>query len=192
LVRLFRQVGFCEALVEYKQPLLGLEYSDTTIGATLVLLPRVEMKSISRSRFVELVSAIYKKHYGEWYSIYPETRTQYQKHLEELLNELKRRLGDKTEVQLRGPERDFADAVAKSGPPLQEAIFYIGKVAASAVATAIFHILLLHKMESSPVWILGISISIFILLVVTISLTDRKRFEAFKLLISLVSRFFDR
>lgn len=79
LIRLFRQVGFYEALVNYKQPLLGLEHPDTAIQATLLVLPRVEMDAISRSRFLELISAIYRKHYAEWYSIYTDTADEYKR-----------------------------------------------------------------------------------------------------------------
>jgi hypothetical protein len=192
LIRLFRHVGFSEVLAYYEQPLLGVEHTDTAIKATLMILPRVEMSTISKVRFLEIVSAIYFRHYVKWYSIYLETSVTYKASVETLLARLQNHLADKTEIQLRSPEREFSDATTPKTPPLREALFYVVKIIASGIATAAFHLLLKNKMQSSPVWILGISISVFILLAVTISLTDKKRFYAFKLLVSLVSKFFDR
>jgi hypothetical protein len=192
LIRLFHQIGFCEVMAEYQQPLLGVEHPDTVVKATLLILPRVEMKTISRTRLLELVSAIYNKHYVEWYSIYKDTKNQYQNQTERLLADLKQHLGNKPDIQLRGPEREFTESVLPKSPPLREALFYILKIAASAIAVAAFHFFLRHNVEFPRVWIIAISVSAFVLLVVTVSLTDKKRFEAFKLLVSLVSKFFDR
>jgi len=192
LIRLFHQVGFCEAVMEYQQPLLGIEHPDTAVKATLLILPRVEMESISRTRLLELVSAIYRKHYGEWYSIYKDTEAQYRNHTDQLFADLKLQLANKPEIQLRGPERESLVGVLPKGPPLREALFYLIKIAASAFAVAAFNFFLRHNVEFPIVWIFAISASAFVLLVITISLTDKKRFEAFKLLVSLMSKFFDR
>jgi hypothetical protein len=192
LIRLFRQVGFYEVLADYEQPLLGIEHTDTALKATLLLLPRVEMETISRSRFLELVSGIYRKHYAEWYSIYSETSAKYRAQIDEQFARLENSLANKPEIQLRGQEREFIDGPVLKGPPLREALFYIIKVVASAVAAAAFNFLLRHKTESSAAWVFGVTTCVFILLVVTVSLTDKKRFEAFKLLVSLVGKFFDR
>lgn len=192
LIRLFRQIGFHEVLADYEQPLLGIEHPDTAMKATLVLLPRVEMDTISRSRFLELVSGIYRKHYAEWYSIYSETSANYRAKIDEQFARLERSLADRQEIQLRPPEREFADGVAANSPPFRGALFYLLKILASAIASAAFSILLRHKTESSTAWVIGITASVFVLLVVTVSLTDKKRFEAFKLLVSLISKFFDR
>jgi hypothetical protein len=192
LIRLFHQIGFCEVNAEYKQPLLGVEHPDTTIKATLLILPRVEMKTISRERLLELVSAIYRKHYIEWYSIYKDTGEQYRDQTEKLFTDLQEHLANKHEIQLRGPEREFTENVSPKNPPLREALYYLIKIAASAVAVAAFHFFLRHHVEFPTVWIIAISVSAFVLLVITVSLTDKKRFEAFKLLVSLVSNFFDR
>jgi hypothetical protein len=192
LIRLFRQVGFYEALVNYKQPLLGLEHPDTAIQATLLVLPRVEMDAISRSRFLELISAIYRKHYAEWYSIYTDTAHEYKRKVDELFVELEGELARQKVVTLRRPERDFIDSPVNSGPPLRGALLYFAKILASGIAAAAFHMLLKHQSEFPTVWMIGIPLSVFVLLAITISLTDKKRFEAFKLLVSLVSKFFDR
>jgi hypothetical protein len=192
LIRLFRQVGFFEVLADYEQPLLGIEHTDTAMKATLLLLPRVEMETISRSRFLELVSGIYQKHYAEWYSIYTETSAKYRAQIDEQFSRLQKSLANKLEIQLRGQEKEFVDVPALKGPPFREAVFYIIKVVASALAAAAFNFLLRHNTGSSATWIFGVTACVFVLLVVTVSLTDKKRFEAFKLLISLVSKFFDR
>jgi hypothetical protein len=192
LIRVFRQVGFSEALTEYAQPLLGIEHPDTAITAKLMILPRVEMESLSKARFLELVSAIYRKHYGEWYAIYPDTATAYQKSLDVLLVAAEQRLKDKKDVHLRGPERDFADAEADPSPPLRGALIYLAKILVSAIAAAVFNQLLRQRTDYSLPWVAGISISAFVLLAVAVSLTDKKRLEAFKLLVSLVSKLFDR
>ena len=192
LTRLFRQIGFHEVLADYEQPLLGVENADTALKATLLLLPRVEMETISRSRFLELISGIYRKHYAEWYSIYSKTSVNYRVKIEEQFARLESSLADKKEIRLRSPDREFADSNVANNPPLRGALFYILKILASAIATAVFNILLRHKTDSSTGWVFGITACIFVLLVVTVSLTDKKRFEAFKLLISLVSKFFDR
>jgi hypothetical protein len=192
LIRLFRQIGFYEVLADYEQPLLGVEHKDTAIKSTLLILPRVEMDTISSSRFLELVSAIYHKHYAEWYSIYPETTAHYRQHINSLFSKLKTSVAGKSEIHLRGPDREFSNGSTESAPPLRDALIYLAKIAASAVAVALFHILLRHKLASSAAWIFGITLSVFILIAVTISLTDKKKFEAFKLLVSLLSKFFDR
>ena len=192
LVRLFRQVGFSEVLTEYDQPLLGIEFPDTAVGARLLLLPRVEMTTISKSRYVEIISAIYHKHYGVWYSIYPETSTNYDRMLDTLLASATKRLKDKKELQLRGPEKDFVDQKSDAAQPLRGALFYCAKIVLSVVAAAVFHHLLRTKTDYSFAWIAGISISTAFLLVVVVSLTDKKRLEAFKLLVGLISRLFDR
>lgn len=192
LIRVFRQVGFSEALADYEQPLLGVEHPDTVITAKLVVLPRVEMDSLSKTRFLELVSAIYRKHYGEWYAMYPDTAALYQKSLDALLAAAEHRLKDMKDVQLRGPDRDFSDAEPDPKPPLRGALLYLAKIVMSGVAAAVFHQLLRMKTDYSLAWIAGVSVSAFVLLAVVISLTDKKRLEAFKLLVSLVSKFFDR
>jgi hypothetical protein len=192
LIRLFRRIGFCEVLVQYHQPLLGLEHKDTSVKTTLLILPRVEMYSLSRSRFLEIVSAIYYKYYGEWYSIYSDTIAQYRASLDRLFSELKGRIEDKSEISLKVPEKDFGDSILPKNPPLQGVAAYLLKILASAIAAAAFHILLRHYMQVPIAWMIGVPASIFILLVVTVSLTDKKRFEAFKLLVSLISKFFDR
>jgi hypothetical protein len=192
LIRVFRQVGFSEALVDYEQPLLGVEHPDTVIGARLMVLPRVEMESLSKTRYIELVSAIYRKHYGEWYAIYPDTATEYQKSLDSMLSNAQQKLKDKREIQLRGPDRDFAESETETSPPLRGALIYLAKIILSGIAAAVFQHLLRQKTDFSLEWIAGVSISAFVLLAVVISLTDKKRLEAFKLLVSLVSKLFDR
>lgn len=192
LIRLFHQIGFCEAVMDYRQPLLGVEHPDTLVKATLLIMPRVQMETISRTRLLELVSAIYRKHYVKWYSIYKETQAQYQIQTDRLFSDLEQKLVNKPEIQLRGPEREFSEGALPKSPPLREALYYLIKIAASAIAVAAFNFFLRHNMEFPMVWILAISASAFVLLVVTVSLTDKKRFEAFKLLVSLVSKFFDR
>jgi hypothetical protein len=192
MIRLFRLVGFSEVLAEYEQPLLGVEHPDTAIAAKLLILPRVEMESMSKVRFLELVSAIYRKHYGEWYAIYPDTAADYQKMLDKLLKAAEERLKDKKEIPLRGPERDFTDSDPEATPPLRDALFYVFKIFLSAIAVAVFNHLLRHTTDYSFPWIAGVSVSAFVLLAVVVSLTDKKRLEAFKLLVSLVSKFFDR
>jgi hypothetical protein len=192
LTRLFHQVGFCEVVAEYRQPLLGVEHPDTVVNATLLILPRVKMGTISRTRLLELVSAIYRKHYAEWYSIYKDTKEQYRNQTDRLFTDLEKRLANKIEIQLRGPEHEFTESVLPKSPPLREALYYLIKIVASAVAVAAFNFFLRHNVEFPTVWIIAISASAFVLLVVTISLTDKKRFEAFKLLVSLLSKFFDR
>lgn len=192
LIRLFRQVGFSQVMADYEQPQLGAEKADTAVGATLMLLTRVEMETISKSRFATIVSGICKKHYVRWYSIYPETSAKYEADINKLCARLVGKLSDKHEIQLKGPERDFSDTPISSEPPLKEAVLYIAKIIASAGAAAAFNILLRQKVAYSAGSILGITVCVFILLSVTVSLTDKKRFEAFKLLISLVSKFFDR
>jgi len=192
LTRVFRQVGFSEIIAEYQQPLLGVEHPDTVISAKLVILPRVEMESLSKTRFLEIISAIYRKHYGEWYAIYPDTAVTYKQSLDTMLVAAEQRLRDKKEIPLRGPDRDFAEAALDAKPPLRGAFFYLFKIILSGVAAALFHHLLRQTTDHSLVWIAGVSISAFILLAVVVSLSDKKRLEAFKLLVSLVSRLFDR
>jgi hypothetical protein len=192
LVRVFRQVGFSEVIVDYDQPLLGIEHPDTAIKARLLVLPRVEMATLSKVRYLELVSAIYRKHYGTWYSIFPETSAEYELMLDSLLATAAKQLKDKKELELRGPERDFSDQKGESAQPLRGAFFYLVKIVLSVIATAIFHHVLRQKTEYSFTWVAIISASTLVLLVVVISLTDKKRLEAFKLLISLVGNFFDR
>jgi hypothetical protein len=192
LVRLFRQAGFSEILADYDQPLLGIEHPDTAVVARLLVLPRVEMTTISKARYLELVAAIYRKHYGAWYSIYPETSPEYDQMLETLLATAAKRLKDKKELRLRSPDREFVDQKGEDGQPLRGALFYFGKVVLSMVAAAAFHYLLRQKTDYSIAWIAGISISTCLLLIVVISLTDKKRLEAFKLLFALISRLFDR
>jgi hypothetical protein len=188
LVRLFRQAGFSEVLADYDQPLLGIEHPDTAVEARLLVLPRVEMPSISKARYLELVSAIYHKHYGTWYSIYPETSAAYELMLETLLANASRRLRDKKELRLRGPDRDFVDQKSEADQPLRGALFYFGKIILSVLAAALFNYLLRRKTDYSVAWVAGISVSACLLLIVVISLTDKKRLEAFKLLISLISK----
>ena len=192
LIRLFRQVGFYEVVADYSQPLLGIELLDTAVRAKLLIFPRVEMDSISCTRYLELVGAIYRKHYGVWYSIYTNTSAQYQARIDQLLTDLRKELADKEEIKLRGPEREFADGTPGSPQSLRGALFYMGKITVSALAAATFHILLRHNTEFPLLWMIGIPASAFILLVVIVSLTDKKQLEAFKLFVSLVSRFFDR
>ena len=185
-------MGSTSALVEYYQPLLGIEQVDTTIKATLLIMPRVEMESISRSRFLDLIAAIYRKHYVEWYSIYPDTASQYRQRVDEMLAALEKRLPGRSEIQLRRPDRDFTDDLISKEPPLRDALSYLAKLVASGFAAAGFQILLHHYMAFPISLMIGIPASVFILLAVTVSLTDRKRFEAFKLLVSLVTNFFNR
>jgi hypothetical protein len=192
LIRLFRQVGFYEILAEYRQPHLGVQQTDTPAKATLLLLPRVEMETISRSRFLELVSAIYRKHYVEWYTLYAETAEVYRNTVEQLFAEVATAVSDRDEIQLRGPDREFADGDPQPGPPVISSAVYVAKVLASALAAGAFHFLLKHQTQFTETWIIGVAVSVFILLVVTVSLTDKKRFEAFKLIASLVGKFFDR
>lgn len=192
LVRLFRQVGFCEVVAEYRQPLLGCEYPDTVLKATLLILPRVEMETISRVRLLELVSAIYRKHYVKWYSIYKDTAEQYRSQTDKLFADFEKHLASTVEIPLRGPDREFVNGSSSNGPPLRGALIYAAKILVSAIAAAVFHFFLRHYMEFPLAWIVAIPASVFVLLVVTISLTDKRRFEAFKLLVSLVSKFFDR
>ena len=192
LIRLFHQIGFCEVVIEYRQPLLGVEHPDTDLRATLLILPRVAMETISRPRLLEIISAIYRKHYVLWYSIYKDTENKYRNATEQLLVDLEQSLVNKPEIQLRGIELTFTDAELPKSPPLREALFYMVKIALSALAAGAFPFVLRHYKEFSTSWFIVIPLSIFILLAVTVSLTDKKRFEAFKLLISLVSRFFDR
>lgn len=192
LIRLFHQIGFLEVMVEYRQPLLGIQFPDTNVRATLLILPRVEMRSIARTRLLELVFAIYQKHYVEWYSIYHDTKEQYRTQIDRLFADTEKRLANMSEIELRGPERAFSDGVLPKNPSLREALFYLFKILASAVAAAAFPFVLRHYKEFSIVWIIAIPACVFVLLSVAISLTDKKRFEAFKLLVSLVTRFFDR
>jgi len=192
LTRLFRQLGFCEALVDYRQPLLGLDQADTSIRSVLLILPRVEMESISRQRFLEIINAIYRKHYVQWYSIYPETDAAYRSRITTLSKEIESSVADQDEIKLRGPEREFADPISLKGPPFRGALLYIAKICVSAFAAAAFHVLLRHYPEFGMAWLIGIPASIFVLLVITVSLTDKKQLEAFKMLVSLVSKFFDR
>lgn len=192
LVRVFRQVGFSEVLTDYRQPQLGLEHKDTTMPARLLVLPRVEMEALSKDRYLDLVAAIYHKHYGEWYSIYPETAASYRDTLDCLLESARANLRDKREVALRGPERDFADSKTATQPPLRDALQYVSKIAVSAIAAAGFHYLLRNHTDISFWWIAAVSLCAFALLAVVISLTDKKRLEAFKILVSLVSKLFDR
>jgi hypothetical protein len=191
-IRIFRLAGFSEALAEYEQPLLGIEHPDTVVMARLMILPRVEMDSISKTRYLEIVSAIYRKHYGEWYGIYVETAEKYQRSLDTLLAAAEERLRDKKEIQLKKPEQDFSESTPDAEPPLRGGLVYLLKILLSGVAAAIFHRLLKQSTDYSVPWLIGISLSAFVLLAVAISLTDKKRLEAFKLLISLVSKLFDR
>lgn len=192
LIRVFRQVGFSEVMAEYQQPLLGVEKPDTAIPAKFLLLPRVSMESISKSRYLEIISAVYHKHYGIWYSIYADTALDYQHSLDSILRVAGDSLKEKKDIPLRGPDRVFADSDPGANPPLRDALRYIVKILLSASAAALFHTLLRQKTDFSLWWIAGVSISAFILLSVVLSLTDKKRLEAFKLLVSLVSKFFDR
>lgn len=192
LVRLFRQVGFAEVLVTYEQPLLGIEHPDTALSARFLLLPRVAMTTISSARYLELVASIYQKHYGVWYSIYPETSAEYNCMLSDLLTKARARLKDVKDLKLRGPEKEFIDQDAAESPPLRGALFYLAKIGLSIVATAGFHYLLCHKTNYSVVWIAGISLTTLLLLIVVISLTDKKRLEAFKMLMSLIGKLFER
>lgn len=192
LVRLFRQVGFSEVLVDYDQPFLGIDHPDTGLPARFLALPRVPMSSISTVRYLELIAAVYRKHYGIWYSIYPDTTTRYNVMLDELLAKARARLKDQRELRLRGPEKDFIDQNAEEGPPLRGALLYLGKIILSVIATAIFHHLLREKTNYSLAWIAGVSLSTLILLIIVISLTDKKRLEAFKLLVGLISKLFER
>src|SRR2546423_7373662 len=95
------------------------------------------MTSISSARYLELVAAIYERHYGVWYSIYPETSAEYNKMLGGLLTKARTRLRDVKELKLRGPEKEFIDQEADELPPLRGALFYLGKIALSIVATAV-------------------------------------------------------
>jgi hypothetical protein len=192
LVRLFRQVGFSEVLVDYDQPFLGIDHPDTAMPARFLVLPRVPMPAISTARYLELIAAIYRKHYGTWYSIYPETTAQYELMLQGLLAKAATRLKDKKEIRLRGPEKDFIDQNADETPPFRGALFYFAKIVVSVIATAIFHYLLREKTNYSLGWVVGISVSTLLLLIIVISLTDKKRLEAFKLLVSLISKLFER
>jgi hypothetical protein len=192
LVRLFRQVGFSEVLVDYDQPFLGIDHQDTALPARFLVLPHVPMSTISTARYLELIIAVYRKHYGTWYSIYPETTAQYNVMLEELLVKARARLRDQKELRLRGPEKDFIDQNADKTPPFRGALFYLGKIVLSVIATAVFHHLLREKTNYSLVWIAGISLSTLVLLIIVISLTDKKRLEAFKLLVGLISKLFER
>ena len=192
LVRLFRQVGFSEVLVDYDQPLLGIDHPDTALPARFLVLPRVSMPTISTARYLELIAAVYRKHYGVWYSIYPESAAQYEVMLEKLLVKAATRVKDKKELRLRGPERDFIDQNAEEASPFRGAPFYFLKIVLSVIATAVFHHLLREKTHYSIGWIAGISISTLLLLIIVISLTDKKRLEAFKLLVSLISKLFER
>lgn len=191
-IRIFRLAGFSEALAEYEQPLLGMEHPDTVVMARLMVLPRVEMKSLSKARYLEIVAAIYRKHYGEWYGIYPETAREYHNSLDALLAKAEHRLRDKKEIQLREPEQDFAESTPEVEPPLRGGLLYLLKIVLSGIAAAMFHWLLKRSTDYSIPWVIGLSLSSFVLLAVAISLTDKKRLEAFKLLISLVSKLFDR
>jgi hypothetical protein len=192
LIRIFRQIGFSEVLAEYEQPLLGIDHPDTAMSAKLVILPRVEMESLSKTRYLELVSAIYRKHYGEWYAIYPETAAAYQKSLDVIFAAAQQRLKDKKDIQLRGPERDFVESESGQNPPLGGALIYLLKILLSAVAAGFFHHLLRQGTGYSLAWVAGVSVCSFVLLAIVVSLTDKKRLEAFKLLVSLVSNLFDR
>ena len=192
LIRLFRQVGFHEVIAPYEQPLLGIENTDTALKATLLLLPQVEMESISKSRHLDIVSAIFFKHYGEWYRIHGATTADYQSRLTGQLARIRDEIGDRKEIELRGPEREFSYGEVQDSPPLKGAVSYLAKVAASAAASAILPFLLRHHSEYPTALLIGAPLCLFVLLVVPISLTDKKRFEAFKLLVSLSSRFLDR
>ena len=79
-----------------------------------MVLPRVEMKSLSKARYLEIVAAIYRKHYGEWAGIYPETAREYHNSLDALLAKAEHRLRTKKEIQLREPEQDFAESTRRS------------------------------------------------------------------------------
>jgi hypothetical protein len=157
-----------------------------------MVLPRVEMETISKTRYLEIVSAIYRKHYGEWYGIYSETADEYQKSLDTLLAAAQERLRDKKEIQLRKPDHDFAESTPDVERPLRGGLVYLLKIILSGIAAAVFHWLLKRSTDYSVPWVIGLSVSSFVLLAVVISLTDKKRLEAFKLLISLVSKLFDR
>lgn len=191
-IRIFRLAGFSEAAAVYEQPLLGIEHPDTVVLARLMILPRVEMESISRMRYLEIVSAIYRKHYGEWYGIYAETADEYQKSLDKLLAAAQERLRDKKEIQLKKPDQDFTESTPVVESPLRGSLVYLLKIIFSAIAAAVFHWLLKRSTDYSVPWVIGLSLSSFVLLAVAISLTDKKRLEAFKLLVSLVSKLFDR
>jgi hypothetical protein len=191
-VRVFRLAGFSEALAEYEQPLLGIEHPDTAVMARLMVLPRVEMETISKTRYLELVAAIYRKHYGEWYGIYQDTADAYQKSLDTLLAATEERLKEKKEVQLKKPDHDFAEATPDVEPPLRGSLIYLVKIILSGIAAAVFHWLLRRSTGYSVAWVIGLSVSSFVLLAIVISLADKKRLEAFKLLVSLVSKLFDR
>jgi hypothetical protein len=191
LIRVFRRIGFLEVSTEYLQPSLGLGHTDTIISSHLLLFPRVEMDAISKERYLEIISAIYKKHYIVWYSMYPDTIAAYEKHVDELLNAAKRRLRNKKEIALLGAERDFTIAPPLPALNMRDAILYIIKVVVGMLATVCIHYLLSKKTEISTYGIIGIVLAVFALILVLISLTDKKRFEAFKLLVSLCGKFFD-
>jgi hypothetical protein len=192
LVRLFRAVGFCKVDVNYAQPLLGLEQVDTSISAVLLLLPHVEMDSISCVRLLGIVTTIYRDHYCVWYSIYPHTISAYRTQIEKALKQFQLQLDGKTEIPLRRTAREFLDADASTDRPLHDVIPYLVKVLASAIAAAGMSVLMRKYSDFSTTWLVGVPAAVFVLVVATVSLADKKRFEAFKLLVSLVTRFFDR
>lgn len=191
LVRLFRHAGFSELQAEYFQPQLGAEHRDTGLRARLMILTRVPMQSISRDRYLEILRAIYFKHYGVWYSIYADTISRYQAMLEKLVTEAGDRLKNHEQIKLSNPERDFAEGEAQPMPSLRDAVFFAVKLVLGIVATVFVNVMLKHRTEWSFWAIGGATLGVFALLLVLISLTDKKRLEAFKLLTSLSGKFFD-
>jgi hypothetical protein len=192
LVRLFRQVGFCEAKFDYKLPALGFGKADTEVSARLLIYPRVHTESISSERFYRFISAIWEKYHIGWYSLDTKSIGKYRVAVKKQLAGLKRKLLGGKPIALKGGVREFAEPLSNDHqPPLQGAATFAAKICASALVTVLIPYILHHSTNVPLLLFVPLGVFLFVLLVWIFARINKDQLEAFKIIVSLLLKFFD-
>jgi hypothetical protein len=188
LIRLFRSVGLGLLKVDYRHPMLGWGNEDTMLPAKLLVFSPVSISKLTVARYIELLKAIYSKHYQAWYKpLYPDMDDAYRLHVEKLLADAKENLKGTKLLDVEVPESEFTPVTGVQGSSIRkQMIGFAIKLLLSAGAAGLLHWLLKSRTHWSAGVIIGIAVSSFIIGVLLFTIRNRGQIEVIKFILTVV------
>jgi hypothetical protein len=193
LQRLFRWAGLGELKVSYAQPMLGWGKRHTGVPAKLMLAAPSRITRLNTSRYIEVLTTIYIKHYQAWYKpIYPNDDADYGLYLSVLLNEAKKNLETVKYLEVDAPEHPWgSDLDQKIVVKSQSPVVYVVQLVISALAAILLHWILAQKTGLNPYLLALAAISFFVLCAILARFSSGGRLETLKWIIALARDFFN-
>lgn len=105
LIRLLKLCGFGVIKAAYYQPKLGVYNLESDTNALMMIRTNSEvtdLEYLKRETFLEIIKTIYFKHYRRWYSIYEETISEYESHLNQKMKSIELDVKKKDIIYING------------------------------------------------------------------------------------------